>query len=125
MGYEELQDELGELIHGKEWPTIRIPKVVAKAGAWVQEKLAPDEEHKPFIKPWMIDLADDHYAAMIIHAQTKLDWEPTASPPRHAARDDRISQARPRRVLQGKRLARFPKKPTRPRSTHKPPLRNV
>ncbi len=82
MSYAELQDELGELIHGHEWPTIRIPKTVAKAGAWVQEKFAADEEHKPFIKPWMIDLADDHYAAMITHAHTKLDWEP-----KHRLRD--------------------------------------
>ncbi len=77
MSYEELQDQIGLLIHGKEWPTIRIPKIVAKAGAWVQEKLASDDSEKPFIKPWMIDLADDHYAAIITHARLELDWEPT------------------------------------------------
>ena len=76
MSYEELQDRLGELIHGKEWPTIRIPKTIAKAGAWVQDKLARDEKDKPFIKPWMIDLADDHYAALIVHARTELNWDP-------------------------------------------------
>ena len=75
MGYEELQNQLGELIHGTQWPTIRIPKVVAKVGAWVQNKLA-DEDEKTFIKPWMIDLADDHYAAMITQARVKLGWEP-------------------------------------------------
>lgn len=77
MSYEELQETLGQLIHGKEWPTIRIPKAVAKAGAWVQDQIARDEEDKPFIKPWMIDMADDHYDALITHARTKLDWEPT------------------------------------------------
>ena len=76
MSYRDLQERLGELIHGKEWPTIPIPKAVAKAGAWVQEKLAESDEDKPFIKPWMVDLADDHYAAMIAHARAKLDWEP-------------------------------------------------
>lgn len=76
MSYAELQDRLGELIHGREWPTIRIPKVVAKAGAWVEDKLARDEDDKPFIKPWMIDLADDHYAPTIAHARTKLSWDP-------------------------------------------------
>jgi nucleoside-diphosphate-sugar epimerase len=75
MSYDELQDRIGELIHGKEWPTIRIPKIVAKAGAYVQQKLGSDEE-QPFIKPWMIDLADDHYAANIAHARVQLDWEP-------------------------------------------------
>jgi len=75
MSYADLQERLGELIHGKEWPTVRIPKTMAKAGAWVQEKLTGEEE-KPFIKPWMIDLADDHYEATISHARTKLGWQP-------------------------------------------------
>ena len=41
----------------------------------VKDKLA-DVDDPPFIKPWMIDLADAHYAANITHAQTKLAWEP-------------------------------------------------
>jgi nucleoside-diphosphate-sugar epimerase len=76
MSYAELQEQLGELIHGQEWPTIRIPKTVAKAGAWVQEKLAGEKE-EPFIKPWMIDLADDHYPIAIDHARQSLGWEAT------------------------------------------------
>ena len=75
MSYAELQDQLGELIHGKEWPTIRIPKVIAKAGAWAQEKIAGDEE--TFIKPWMVDLADAHYPVAIGHAGERLGWNPT------------------------------------------------
>lgn len=75
MSYAELQDTLGELIHGKEWPTIRVPKVIAKAGAWAQEKIAGDEE--TFIKPWMVDLADAHYPVAIGHAREKLGWNPT------------------------------------------------
>ncbi|MCA9108530.1 MAG: NAD(P)-dependent oxidoreductase [Planctomycetaceae bacterium] len=75
MSYGELQDRIGELIHGTEWRTVRVPKVVAKAGAYIQEKLA-DEDDQPFIKPWMIDLADAHYAANIAHARVKLDWQP-------------------------------------------------
>jgi len=75
LSYRDLQERLGKLIHGREWPTIRIPKAVAKAGAWVQETLSGDE-NGPFIKPWMIDLADDHYAANISHAKVKLGWEP-------------------------------------------------
>ncbi|MCA9025295.1 MAG: NAD(P)-dependent oxidoreductase [Planctomycetaceae bacterium] len=75
MSYDELQDRIGELVHGHEWPAIRIPKVVAKAGAYVKDKMA-NEDDPSFIKPWMIDLADAHYAANITHAQTKLAWEP-------------------------------------------------
>lgn len=74
MSYAELQDQLGELIHHKEWPTIRIPKVMAKAGAWAQEKIAGEEE--TFIKPWMVDLADAHYPVAIGHARERLGWEP-------------------------------------------------
>jgi nucleoside-diphosphate-sugar epimerase len=75
MSYSELQDQLGKLIHHKRWPTIRIPKPVAKAGAWVKGKLADDDDSEP-IKPWMVDLADDHYEARITKARTKLGWVP-------------------------------------------------
>ncbi|MGE3779925.1 MAG: hypothetical protein AB7F89_22240, partial [Pirellulaceae bacterium] len=33
----------------------------------------------PFIKPFMVDLADDHYELDIRRAQTLLDWEPQHS----------------------------------------------
>jgi hypothetical protein len=48
MSYAELQEQIGELVHGEEWPTIRIPKAVAKAGAWAQENILG---HETFIKP--------------------------------------------------------------------------
>jgi nucleoside-diphosphate-sugar epimerase len=76
MSYEELQDALGKLIHDKEWPTIRIPKAVAKAGAWAKEKMAGDEADAPFIKPWMIDLADQNYPVNLHRARQSLKWEP-------------------------------------------------
>jgi len=75
MSYAELQDRLGELLHGQEWPTIRIPKVVAKAGAWVQDQLAGEEE-ETFIKPWMVDVADAHYPVAIDRARARLGWGP-------------------------------------------------
>lgn len=74
LGYEELQTDLGRLIHGRPWPTRRIPKAVAKAGAWMQDKTP--FLHDPFIKPWMIDLADDHYALNIGRARAVLGWSP-------------------------------------------------
>jgi nucleoside-diphosphate-sugar epimerase len=79
MSYDELQEEIGRLLHGKAWPTIRIPKAVAKAGAWVQDKLATSKEDRPFIKPWMIDLADQHYPVSGALARTKLGWQPRHS----------------------------------------------
>lgn len=83
MSYEALQDTLGRLIHGeKEWTTLPLPKPVAKAGALLQEKLEPvipdviDQGEKPFIRPFMIALADDHYALDITRARRLLGWEP-------------------------------------------------
>jgi nucleoside-diphosphate-sugar epimerase len=76
MSYGELQDVIGDLLHGKEWPTIRIPKPMAKAGAWVQDKIAGGEDQESFIKPWMIDLADQNYPVRIDRAQARLEWHP-------------------------------------------------
>jgi nucleoside-diphosphate-sugar epimerase len=86
MSYAELQEELGTMIHGKKWPTIRIPKVIAKAGAWAKDKLAGGEVEASFIKPWMIDLADQHYPVNIMRAREHLRWEPKRSL-RHALPD--------------------------------------
>jgi nucleoside-diphosphate-sugar epimerase len=71
--YAELQDALGRLLHGRAWPAIRIPAPLAKAGAWVKDKLAPE---KTWIKPWMIDLADAHYPCSIARARARLGWRP-------------------------------------------------
>lgn len=83
MGYDALQDELGELIHGSDdWVTLRVPKAAAAAGAWAQEKLEPvvpdaiDQGEPPFIKPFMVMMADDHYELDIGRARRLLGWEP-------------------------------------------------
>ncbi|MCB0322108.1 MAG: NAD(P)-dependent oxidoreductase [Bdellovibrionales bacterium] len=72
LSYRDLQEALGRLIHGKAWPTIRIPKVAAKAGAWMRGYLSEGQ----FIKPWMVDLADDDYPIETSRAQSKLGWSP-------------------------------------------------
>jgi nucleoside-diphosphate-sugar epimerase len=77
LSYEELQREFGRLIHDEPWETQQIPKSVAKTGAWFQDNLPFAEEL--FIKPWMIDLADDHYALDITKARTALGWKPKQS----------------------------------------------
>ncbi|MGD9889922.1 MAG: NAD-dependent epimerase/dehydratase family protein, partial [Dehalococcoidia bacterium] len=76
LSYDELQHSFGRLIHGEDWETREIPKALAKTGAWLQDHI-PGEE--PFIKPWMIDRADDHYALDITAAHTMLDWWPKRS----------------------------------------------
>lgn len=78
MTYRELQTEFGRLIHGsKKWPMIWIPKPVAKLGAWVQNH-TPFMQ-KPFIKPWMVDLADDNYQFTMDRAKEVLGWTPKHS----------------------------------------------
>jgi nucleoside-diphosphate-sugar epimerase len=80
--YEALQNRLGELIHGEEeWATLSVPKPLAKTGAWVEEHtepLVPNDfkSEKPFIRPFMIDLASDHYELDIRRAKKQLGWEP-------------------------------------------------
>lgn len=73
VSYVDMQQILGEAIHEMDWPTIRIPAPIAKVGAWVKEKL-PGED--PFIKPWMIDLADAHFPISIQKARERLGWSP-------------------------------------------------
>lgn len=74
-GYGDLQREFARLLHGEpDWTTRQIPKAVAKSGAWLQEH-APGIED-PFIKPWMVNLADDHYALDITRARELLGWSP-------------------------------------------------
>ena len=65
--YERLQDEIGKLIHGKEWPTIYVPESVAKVGAAVTDKLSGGDT---FIKPFMVSMANDHYALDISRANS-------------------------------------------------------
>ncbi|SFE17674.1 vitamin K epoxide reductase family protein [Nitrosomonas sp. Nm166] len=83
MGYRELQNRIGHLIFGKkEWQTIDIPEFIAKSGAWLEEQAEPiipdtiDHGQKPFIKPFMINLASDHYDLDISRARELLDWQP-------------------------------------------------
>jgi len=76
LSYDDLQRAFGRLIHDEEWETRSIPKALAKAGAWLEDYV-PGED--PFIKPWMIDLADDHYVLDIARARRTLGWEPKRS----------------------------------------------
>lgn len=76
ISYRDLQSQLGILIHNKKWPMLWIPKPFAKFGAWLQG-LAPGT--KPFIKPWMVDLADDNYEVTVEKAKKILGWVPKHS----------------------------------------------
>ena len=76
LSYDELQHTFQRLIRDESWETQNVPGIIAKAGAWVQDHM-PGQD--PFIKPWMIDRANDHYALDITRARTVLDWVPRRS----------------------------------------------
>jgi nucleoside-diphosphate-sugar epimerase len=79
LSYDELQHTIARLLGMGSNETIEIPGVlapVAKAGAWVLDHVPGQES---FIKPWMIDRANDHYALDITRARTLLGWEPKRS----------------------------------------------
>ena len=89
MSYGELQDRIGERIHGAEtWTTLTVPAPLAKAGAFAELKAEPvvpdafDRGEKPFVRPFMIEMAADHYALDVSRAKELLGWTP-----RHDLRD--------------------------------------
>jgi len=80
--YQALQHLIGRLLHGETWDTRQIPASVAATGAWLQGKIeqvvpdAIDGGVKPFIQPFMVALADDHYELDIARAEEALGWRP-------------------------------------------------
>ncbi len=88
-GFEQMQNLIGQLVHGeREWITLRVPALAARAGAWLQEKSEPlvpdaiDRGKPPFIRPFMVERAGDHYELNISRARDLLEWTP-----RHDIRD--------------------------------------
>ncbi len=77
LSYDAIQRQIGMLLHGKEIKTYSIPKPLAKLGSFFQN-LVPFGP-RPFIKPWMIDFADDNYTLDISSAKRFLGWEPKRS----------------------------------------------
>lgn len=87
--YNALQNAIGKELHHHPVHTIAVPKPLAKLGAWAQEKAEPvipdsiDQGEKPFIRPYMIDLSEDHYELDISRARKYLGWQP-----QHSLRDE-------------------------------------
>jgi nucleoside-diphosphate-sugar epimerase len=76
LSYGDVQRLVGYLLHGREWETREIPKSLAKTGAWLENEVLEEE---PFIKPWMVDFADDRYELDISRARALLGWKPKYS----------------------------------------------
>jgi nucleoside-diphosphate-sugar epimerase len=71
LSYDQLQRLISKLLWGKEMKTYSLPKWFAKIGAWIQNLFTDG-----FIKPWMIEFADDHYELDIRRARDLLGWSP-------------------------------------------------
>jgi nucleoside-diphosphate-sugar epimerase/uncharacterized membrane protein len=76
LSYDEIQRIAGRLLHSEDWETKEIPKALAKTGAWIEDEVLQEE---PFIKPWMVASADDHYELDTTQARTLLGWQPKRS----------------------------------------------
>lgn len=74
--YEDLQQRIGKLLHGRPWPVFSLPKPMVQAGSWMQEDVLDQD---PFIQPWMVNIADDHYELDTSRARSLLDWAPRHS----------------------------------------------
>ncbi len=74
LSTDELQRKISKLLTGKEMRTFRIPKILAYIGAWFQCHIP--FMPKPFIRPWMIWLADDNYDLDISKAKKLLKYQP-------------------------------------------------
>ena len=79
LGYAEVQNIIGEALHGEDWTTVRVPKTLALAGTWLQTEVLGEQD---FIKPWMVEQSNDHYVLDVTRARDLLGWEP-----KHSLRD--------------------------------------
>jgi hypothetical protein len=74
--YQEMQQRIGDLVHGETWRTLALPKGMTKLGAWFQEEVLDEDTD---IKTWMVENSDDHYEIDISRARTLLGWSPRNS----------------------------------------------
>jgi UDP-glucose 4-epimerase len=74
LSYKQLQDIISKEVDGTQKEIIKIPKWFAKTGAFMLNLVG-----KAFIKPWMIDLADDHFEMDSAKAKKMLGWQPEHS----------------------------------------------
>lgn len=77
MSYDEIQKSIARNLHGTDWVTVQLPKGLAEIGSWAENTIPV--KNKPFIKPWMIEHADDNYELDISKARQILGWYPKHS----------------------------------------------
>ena len=73
FSYDQLQRQISRLLFNKEFTTFSMPKFLSKIGAWLLCHIPLRK--KPFIQPWMIQFADDHYEMDTHLAEKLLGWK--------------------------------------------------
>jgi hypothetical protein len=84
MTFDERQRMIAKHLHGEngdDWVTREIPKAIAKAGTWLEEHTAYDDDD-PFTAGFAVDLAGDHFELDTSRAKDQLGWSP-----KHRLRD--------------------------------------
>ncbi len=71
MSFGEIQKRVGRELHDEDWQTVPIPATLASVGAWFQDKAFDDD---PFIHPYMVQMAGDHYQVDTSRAAELLGW---------------------------------------------------
>ncbi|MEP0315614.1 NAD-dependent epimerase/dehydratase family protein [Hyphomonas sp.] len=78
--FGDLQRLIGRELHGEDWITWNVPPGLAKAGAWIENKVFGEDA---FIRAWMVDISSDHYELDLSKARKELGWKP-----KHSLRED-------------------------------------
>ncbi len=94
--YGQITESMAE--HLGTWPRkpIRIPKLVARLGAWWLDHLATLRHQQRFLKPWMIDFAGEHFEFDLTETEQMLNWAPRGW--LHDALPEILSRARHERA---------------------------
>jgi len=81
--YRDIQQTASQVLHGRDFEVLRVPKFLARQGARVMQGLASARGDRSFIKPWMIEYAGEHFELDTTKTSAELDWRP-----RHDMRDE-------------------------------------
>lgn len=73
VSYDDIYQKANYIFHQKNYPSVRIPKIVAKSGIYLQNLI--NKNH--FFEPWMIDYSQNHYEIDNIKLTKKIGWEQT------------------------------------------------
>lgn len=74
--YGELHDRSSLAFHGKRVPLVRIPKWMARTGAFLLGAIGKLFGRRRFIQPWMVRMAGEHFELDLSHTREGLGWEP-------------------------------------------------